>query len=146
MPFQATYPDYLISQYVDNLRKNPAISEPIRVNLSRLAGNVAHNLTYSSKIGQFVYHTTDIIMLSGVKQYDITYYIRPLDNFSSYMSTIQQMIDSFVINTSIKSNMIQQISNSWFSTYENNSTLGVKIQYPSNWKRIEYGNVGVVFL
>jgi hypothetical protein len=43
------------------------------------------------------------------------------------MSTIQQMIDSFEINTSmIKSNMNQGISNSWFSTYDNNSTLGVR--------------------
>jgi hypothetical protein len=61
--------------------------------------------------------------------------------------TIQQMIDSFEINISmIKSTMNGTTSNSWFVTYENNSTLGIKIQYPSNWKRVEYGNMAVVFL
>jgi hypothetical protein len=35
-----------------------------------------------------------------------------------------------------------------FLTYENNSTLGVKIQYPSNWQRIESEDnaQGVLFL
>jgi hypothetical protein len=146
MPFQVASLDKFISQYVDNLRKNAAISEPIRVNLTSLAGNLAHNVTFSSKIGQDVYHATDIIMLSGIKKYEITYYIAKQATFSSYIPTIQRMIDSFEINISmIKSTMNGTTSNSWFLTYENNSTLGVKIQYPSNWKRVEYGNMAVVF-
>jgi hypothetical protein len=52
LPFQVTFLDKFISQYVDYLRKNAAISEPIRVNLTSLAGNLAHNVTFSSKIGQ----------------------------------------------------------------------------------------------
>jgi len=38
MPFQVTYLDKFISQYVDNLKKNAAIAEPIGVNLTSLAG------------------------------------------------------------------------------------------------------------
>src|SRR5947209_19938767 len=39
-------------------------------------------------------------------------------------------------------------SGNFFLTYENNSTLGIKIQYPANWERIESeDNVhGVLFL
>ncbi len=33
-----------------------------------------------------------------------------------------------------------------FLTYENNSTLGIKIQYPSKWKRVQYGDMAVVFV
>jgi hypothetical protein len=46
----------------------------------------------------------------------------------------------------IKSTMKGTTGSSWFPTYENNSTLGIKMQYPSNWKRVEYGNTGVGFL
>jgi len=146
-PFQVTSLEKFISQYIDNLRKNAAISEPIGENLTSLAGNLAHNITFSSKIGQDVYHATDIIMLSGNKKYEITYYIAQQAKFSSYKPTIQRMIDSFEINISmIKSTMNTTTSNSWFLTYENNSTLGIKIQYPSNWKRVQYGDMAVVFV
>ncbi|MFZ0897545.1 MAG: PsbP-related protein [Candidatus Nitrosopolaris sp.] len=33
-----------------------------------------------------------------------------------------------------------------FLTYQNNSTLGIKIQYPSNWKNQQVDGVGVVFI
>jgi hypothetical protein len=147
LPFQVASLEKFISQYIDNLKKNAAISEPIGENLTSLAGNLAHNVTFSSKIGQDVYHATDIIMLSGIKKYEITYYIAQQAKLSSYLPTIQRMIDSFEINIGmIKSTMNITTSNSWFQTYENNSTLGVKIQYPSNWKRVQYGDMAVVFL
>jgi hypothetical protein len=97
LPFQVTSLDQFNSQYVDNLRKNAAIAEPIGVNLTSLAGNLAHNITFSPKIGQDIYHATNIIMLSGIKKYEITYYIAQQAKFSSYLPTIQRMIDSFEI-------------------------------------------------
>ena len=33
-----------------------------------------------------------------------------------------------------------------FLTYQNNSTLGIKIQYPSNWKNQQVDCVGVIFI
>jgi hypothetical protein len=33
-----------------------------------------------------------------------------------------------------------------FLTYQNNSTLGIKIQYPSNWKNQQVDGVGVIFI
>src|SRR6266849_655206 len=53
------------------------------------------------------------------------------------------MINSFEINIEITNS-----SGNSFLTYENNSTLGVKIQYPANWERIESEDDahGVLFL
>ncbi len=78
LPFQITDVEDYISHYVDHLRKHAAISEPSVVTLTSLAGNLAHNFTASAKIGQDEYHATDIIMLNGVKKYEMTYYIAKL--------------------------------------------------------------------
>jgi hypothetical protein len=143
LPFQITDVDDYISYYVNHLRTHAAISEPIGVTLTSLAGNLAHNFTASTKIGQAIYHSTKIIMLSGVKKYEITYYIAQQAKLSSYLPTIQKMIDSFEINIGITNS-----SGNSFLTYENNSTLGIKIQYPANWQRIESvdNDHGVLFL
>jgi len=143
LPFQITDVEDYIAHYVDHLRKHAAISEPSVVTLTSLAGNLAHNFTASAKIGQDEYHATDIIMLSGVKKYEMTYYIAQQTKLSSYLPTIQKMIDSFEINIGITNS-----SGNSFLTYENNSTLGIKIQYPANWQRIESedNDHGVLFL
>ena len=57
------------------------------------------------------------------------------------------MIDSFEIKIDTTNSAINETtSNNSFLTYENNSTLGIKIQYPSSWERLEYDNEGVLFL
>jgi hypothetical protein len=33
-----------------------------------------------------------------------------------------------------------------FLTYQNNSTLGIKIQYPSNWKELQADDIGIIFI
>ncbi len=147
MPFQITSLEDYISQYVSNLRKHAEISEPIGVTLTALAGNLADNVTYSAKIGQSEYRATDIIMLSGIKKYEITYYITEAEKSSSYLPTIYRMIDSFEIKIDMSNSAINDTTrNNSFLTYENNSTLGIKIQYPSGWERLEYDDEGVLFL
>jgi hypothetical protein len=147
LPFQIASVDNYISQYISNLRKHAEISEPIGVTLTALAGNLAHNVTYSAKIGQSEYHATDIIMLSGNKKYEITYYITEEEKHSSYLPTIQRMIDSFEIKIDMTNSAINETTrNNSFLTYENNSTLGIKIKYPSSWERLEYDDEGVLFL
>jgi hypothetical protein len=143
LPYQITDVEDYISHYVNHLRTHVAISEPNVVTITSLAGNLAHNFTASAKIGQVEYRTTDIIMLSGVKKYEMTYYIAKQTKLSSYLPTIKKMVDSFDINIGITNS-----SGNSFLTYENNSTLGIKIQYPANWQRIESeDNVhGVLFL
>src|SRR5712691_8450439 len=94
LPFQIASVDDYISQYISNLRKHAEISAPIGVTLTALAGNLAYNVTYSAKIGQSEYRATDIIMLSGIKKYEITYYITEAEKPFSYLPTIQRMIDS----------------------------------------------------
>ena len=149
LPFQITDVDDYISHYINHLRTHAGISEPIGVTSTSLAGNLAHNFTAFAKIGQDFYHATDIIMLSGIKKYEITYYIAEAAKSSSYLPTIQKMIDSFGINIGItNSSKNETTSGNFFLTYENNSTLGIKIQYPANWERVESAdNVhGVLFL
>ena len=147
LPFQITSLEDYISQYVSNLRKHAEISEPIGVTLTALAGNLADNVTYSAKIGQSEYRATDIIMLSGIKKYEITYYITEAEKSSSYLPTIYRMIDSFEIKIDMSNSAINDTTrNNSFLTYENNSTLGIKIQYPSRWERLEYDDEGVLFL
>jgi hypothetical protein len=136
LPFQITDVEDYISHYVNHLRKHAVISEPNVVTLTSLEGNLAHNFTASAKIGQDEYRATDIIMLSGVKKYEMTYYIAKQTKLSSYLPTIQKMIGSFEINIGITNS-----SGNSFLTYENNSTLGIKIHYPANWQRIESEDV-----
>jgi hypothetical protein len=97
LPFQIIDVEDYISHYVNHLRKHAVISEPNVVTLTSLAGNLAHNFTASAKIGQDEYHATDIIMLSGIKKYEMTYYIAKQTKLSNYLPTIQKMIDSFEI-------------------------------------------------
>jgi len=147
LPFQIASLDDYISQYVNNLKKHSEISEPIGVTLTALAGNLAHNVTYSAKIGQSEYRATDIIMLSGVKKYEITYYITEAEKSASYLPTIHRMVDSFEIKIDMSNSAKNETTrNNSFLTYENNSTLGIKIRYPSNWERLEYDDEGVLFL
>ena len=144
LPFQIESVDDYISNYVNKLKEYAEISQPIGVSLTSLAGNLAHNVTYSAKLGQHEYSITDLIMLSGIKKYEIAYYIAEGEvkssNYLPYISGIQKMIDSFEINPGLR-------GDNSFLTYENNSTLGITIQYPSNWGRTEDGNGnGVLFL
>jgi hypothetical protein len=134
LPFEIESVDDYISHYVNKLKEHAEISQPIGVSLTSLAGNLAHNVTYSARLGQYEYRTTDLIMLSGIKKYEITYYIAQGEvKSSNYLPTIQKMIDSFEISIGIT-------GSNPFLTFQNNSTLGITIQYPSNWERTEDGN------
>jgi len=70
--------------------------------------------------------------LIGNKAYQILYYAKP-ENYSNYLPTIQRMIDSFQILNPIQN----------FLTYQN-STLGITMQYPSNWKKQLPNTAGAV--
>ena len=73
------------------MKEKPEITQPIGVSLTSLAGNLAHNVTYSARLGQYQYRTTDLIMLSGIKKYEITYYIAEGEvKPSNYLPTIQK--------------------------------------------------------
>ena len=132
LPFEIESVDDYISHHVNKLKEYTEISQPIGVSLTSLAGNLAHNVTYSARLGQHEYRTIELIMLSGIKKYEITYYIAQEVKSSNYLQTIQKMIDSFEISIGIT-------SGNPFITYQNNST-GIKIQYPSNWQRTEDDN------
>lgn len=60
-----------------------------------------------------------------------------------YTADLQRAIAQITTPTTTKPS-----SSNSFLTYENNSTLGIKIQYPANWQRIESedNDHGVLFL
>ncbi|MFZ0223333.1 MAG: hypothetical protein WAM42_16755 [Candidatus Nitrosopolaris sp.] len=55
-----------------------------------------------------------------------------------HTAPLQQAVPSTTIPT-------KTTNSNGFLTYENNSTLGVKIQYPSNWQRDTYNNTVAFF-
>src|SRR5437870_12579405 len=55
--------------------------------------------------------------------------------FTMYTAQPQQTIAQTTTATTTK-----PASSNSFLTYENNSTLGIKIQYPANWQRDSYDN------
>jgi hypothetical protein len=142
LPSQIDYLDNYISQYVDNLKDNSLVSSTPNVTLTNLAGNLAHNITYTATVGSTKYHTTEIIMLSGLKKYDITYFIAAQPKYTNYLSAIQPMLDSIQININTTN---WTMSSSTINT-DNNSALELRIQYPSNWEKLEYDDRGILFL
>ncbi len=71
-----------------------------------------------------------IFMVKGKKGYQIAYTAENA-TYSAYLSTVQEMIDSFEIYSTVP-----KISEIKFLTYEN-STYGIKIQYPADWEKVE---------
>jgi hypothetical protein len=59
-------------------------------------------------------------------------FFSPLVTSTMYAAHLQQVISKSTTPKTANSNA--------FLTYENNSTLGIKIQYPANWQRDSYDN------
>jgi hypothetical protein len=101
-------------------------------NATNLAGNPAYKVTFDhrNELQQGSspdYKLLQIWTIKGDKVYYITYRAELGRYSDDYLQTIQKMIDSFEISD--------------FLLYEN-PTLGIKIQYPTDWKKGgENGNI-----
>jgi hypothetical protein len=96
-------------------------------NATNLAGNPAYKVTFDhrNELQQGSspdYKLIQIWTIKGDKVYYITYRAELGRYSDDYLQTIQKMIDSFEISD--------------FLLYEN-PTLGIKIQYPTDWKKVE---------
>jgi hypothetical protein len=75
-------------------------------------------------------------------------YFAPAETYSIYLPMVQKMLDSFEIsNIGSKSNNtasgISTNLNQRFLTYQN-STYGIRIQYPASWEKEQPYNVGTI--
>ena len=75
----------------------------------------------------------------GNRQYYIVLQTRQ-DNFSNLLPTFYRVIDSFEIEPKNGSLSGKGDDFSGFSRYYN-ATLGIDIQYPSNWEKVEEGSI-----
>ena len=55
-------------------------------------------------------------------------------------TTADKVYSAVSSNQGLKSWWTTDVAGDSFLTYENNSTLGIKIQYPSNWQMDNYSN------
>lgn len=58
----------------------------------------------------------------------------------------QAIAQPMVITLTRTSSQISTATNNSILTYQNNSALGIAMQYPLNWKRIEVGDKALLFL
>jgi hypothetical protein len=131
----------LVSVVIQRLIHITYVKQILRTSRLRLISQIRNCFIASSaKIGESEYRATDIIMLGGNKKCEIE-----ARKSSSYLPTIQRMTDPFEIKIdTINSGINGTTRNNSFLTYENNSTLGIKILSPS-WQRLEYDAQGVLF-
>lgn len=124
--------DEFTSHQIDFLNQSFPNFKIIDSKVTTLAGNPAHKVVfnYGGEQQQHIplFKIIQIWMIRDNKIYIITSGAE-FNKYSKYLPIIQKMIDSFGISN--------------FLTYEN-STLGVKIQYPSDWKRAE-SNSNITF-
>jgi hypothetical protein len=109
----------------------PLVTSTPNVTLTTLAGNLAHNITYIARVGQPEYHATEIIMLSGIKKYDIAYIIVAQPKYTNYLSTIETILTSIQINI----NTINWAMSSSRINIDNNTALELRTKYPTNWQK-----------
>lgn len=114
-----------------------------------LAGNnPAYKLVYTFASGL---KTLAVFTIIGDKAYIIEYITKSTSEYSTYLSTVQEMINSFeILNNNKHETTMNQAANNSISTQQvrflpyYNSTYGISIQYPSNWKKTE-GNDIIAF-
>src|SRR5215208_3275106 len=120
--------DQLTREQIDSLKESFSDltlneSESLATNL---AGNPAYKVTFDhgseEQQGNPDYKLIQIWTIKGDKVYYITYRAKLGRYSDNYLQTIQKMIDSFEISD--------------FLLYEN-PALGIKIQYPTDWKKVE---------
>ncbi len=91
-----------------------------------------------------------VVRLFNFTKYFVLSFIIAYASLSSIIMShiVQQTMGQTTTTTPVTcdcTNTTYTTSNSFF-TYQNNSTLGIKIQYPSNWKNQQVDGVGVVFI
>ena len=118
---------------INNLRQAVSGFELIKSNTTNttIAGSPANKIVFTSTNGL---KTMAVFTIKGNEAYVIEY-ISAASKYPSYLPIAQKMVDSFdIINTNTAASMPSNINQTQsFLTYTN-STYGIKIQYPSDWK------------
>lgn len=93
----------------------------------------------SEKQGQIITTTTTTTTRQNLHELPIALQQSPDPTHSSIISTPRSI--DFTNATSTNTTKSKS-----FFTYQNNSTLGIKIQYPPKWKEVQVDGIGVIFI
>jgi hypothetical protein len=107
---------------------------------SLLSGRPAYSLLWngSSQEDNTRIKTLEIGTVVGDRQYYMVLHTKH-DNFSNLLPTFYRVKDSFEIEPKNESLSSKGMGFSGYSRYYN-ATLGIDIQYPSNWEKVEEGS------
>jgi hypothetical protein len=130
-----------------NMARLPLFSPGFTVeeNSTMLAGNLAHQISYTNTTSQGEVRITRIWTIEGGKAYEITYSALP-STYHQFLPIIQEMIDTFEIvssssssSPSIETSLNRSKSNisKDFLPYE---TSEIRIRYPPDWQYEEQTN------
>jgi YVTN family beta-propeller protein len=114
--------DQFIKSAINNYKQVKTDFKLIHSNKTILDGSGADRIVFTYTDGHYTFETTQIFMIKNNKIYRITYTAMP-EKYSSYLPTIQKMIDSF-----------RSVD---LLTYKN-PFIGISnLPYPSDWRRTE---------
>jgi photosystem II reaction center protein PsbP len=127
--------DEIVRGDISSYKQNNAGINLININRTTIAGN-NNNPAYKEVYTQVTNDTNDkymsVITINDSKVYRMTYYSEAA-NYSKYLPTVEQMIDSFnIINTTQLKNSDAEIEATNLPKYEN-ATFGIDVIYPVNW-------------
>jgi hypothetical protein len=129
--------DEIVRQDILYLKQNNAGFNFININRTTIAGNNNNNNpAYKEVYTQVTNDTNDkdmsVVTIKDSKEYRMTYHSAAA-NYSKYLPTVEQMIDSFnIINTTQLKSSDAEIEATNFPKYEN-ATFGIDLIYPVNW-------------
>ena len=122
--------DDYTNQRILSLRQLPSFHSE-SVEMTKLSGNPAHQISYTYKKLNEDLHATKIWSIIGDKLYVITF-LADKDRYSYYLPVVRKIIKSFSSDTANMSDSSAGIFDG-YNTYLNKS-LGIKIKYPADWR------------
>jgi hypothetical protein len=129
----AEYTDINLAQFLD-----PSLGTEIQQNETELAGNKAHMVVYSDRIGENDVKIMQTWTVIGDKAYDIAYYALP-DTYEKYLPRIEEMINTFGVVLPA-SDVPAKNQSDIMSNSLNYEGSGIKISYPLDWVKEESKN------
>jgi hypothetical protein len=134
-----------------NMARLPLFSPGFTVeeNSTMLAGNLAHQISYTNTTSQGEVRITRIWAIDGGKAYEITYSALS-STYHQLLPTIQEMIDTFEIVLSSSSSPSSHLTETSLNRRNSNSNISkdfltyetseIRIHYPPNWQYQEQTN------
>jgi hypothetical protein len=125
--------NYTLNEYTNqriiSLRTLPSF-DLVESSTTTISDIIAHKISYTYKKLNDEIEATKVWTVANNKVYTITY-LADKDRYSYYLPSVQSMLQSFNIDLKNSANQTEGING--YQTYADN-VLGIKLQYPSDWK------------